>query len=202
MCALTRVRERGDSVTGFKFLSASSRIGHTFHAFFTIPCSIGKFLPLTNHIIPIIQLTSIQIAQLSVYDKTGLPDFAKGLHVAGVRLLGSGGTAKKIRDAGILIEYGLFSLSVIDPFSYDDGKRDVSDITKAPEMLGGRVKTLHPAVHGGSYPPPIYLSKFTQKSKQTGILVRNIPSESRAKYLQSPSSSATSIHSLKQSPVP
>ncbi|KAJ7095981.1 bifunctional purine biosynthesis protein ade10 [Mycena belliarum] len=70
------------------------------------------------------------IALLSVYDKTGLLDFAKGLSAAGVRLLGSGGTAKKIRDAGIAIE-------------------DVSDITKAPEMLGGRVKTLHPAVHGG-----------------------------------------------------
>ncbi|KAJ7572079.1 bifunctional purine biosynthesis protein ade10 [Mycena floridula] len=70
------------------------------------------------------------IALLSVYDKSGLLDLAKALDAAGVRLLGSGGTAKKIRDAGIPIE-------------------DVSDITKAPEMLGGRVKTLHPAVHGG-----------------------------------------------------
>ncbi|KZP01660.1 bifunctional purine biosynthesis protein ade10 [Calocera viscosa TUFC12733] len=70
------------------------------------------------------------IALLSVYDKTGLLELAQGLHAQGVRLLGSGGTAKKIRDAGIPIE-------------------DVADITKAPEMLGGRVKTLHPAVHGG-----------------------------------------------------
>lgn len=70
------------------------------------------------------------IALLSVYDKTGLIDLAQGLHALGVRLLGSGGTAKKIRDSNIPIE-------------------DVSDITKAPEMLGGRVKTLHPAVHGG-----------------------------------------------------
>ncbi|KAG6902028.1 bifunctional phosphoribosylaminoimidazolecarboxamide formyltransferase/IMP cyclohydrolase [Termitomyces sp. Mi166 len=70
------------------------------------------------------------IALLSVYDKTGLIELAQGLSKAGIRLLGSGGTAKKIRDAGIPIE-------------------DVSDITKAPEMLGGRVKTLHPAVHGG-----------------------------------------------------
>ncbi|KAL9933406.1 hypothetical protein V8E36_007582 [Tilletia maclaganii] len=69
-------------------------------------------------------------AILSVYDKTNILDLAKGLHSAGVRLLGSGGTAKKIRDAGLPIG-------------------DVSDITKAPEMLGGRVKTLHPAVHGG-----------------------------------------------------
>ncbi|ORY35918.1 cytidine deaminase-like protein [Naematelia encephala] len=70
------------------------------------------------------------IALLSVYDKTGLLPFAKGLKELGFRLLGSGGTAKQIREAGIEIE-------------------DVSSITKAPEMLGGRVKTLHPAVHGG-----------------------------------------------------
>ncbi|KAG1801756.1 AICARFT IMPCHase bienzyme [Suillus variegatus] len=70
------------------------------------------------------------IALLSVYDKTDLLDLAQGLRSAGVRLLGSGGTAKKIREAGIPIE-------------------DVADITKTPEMLGGRVKTLHPAIHGG-----------------------------------------------------
>ncbi|KAG8854862.1 Bifunctional purine biosynthesis protein ade10 [Tulasnella sp. 330] len=82
---------------------------------------------------------SAPIALLSVYDKTNLIEFATKLHDAGVRLLGSGGTASKIRAAGIAIE-------------------DVSDITKAPEMLGGRVKTLHPAVHGG-------------------ILARNIPAD-------------------------
>jgi phosphoribosylaminoimidazolecarboxamide formyltransferase/IMP cyclohydrolase len=60
----------------------------------------------------------------------GLLDLAKGLIKANVRLLASGGTAKQIREAGIAVE-------------------DVSSITKAPEMLGGRVKTLHPAVHGG-----------------------------------------------------
>jgi phosphoribosylaminoimidazolecarboxamide formyltransferase/IMP cyclohydrolase len=65
-----------------------------------------------------------------VYDKTGLLDLAKGLHECGVRLLASGGTAKMIRQANFPVE-------------------DVSAITKAPEMLGGRVKTLHPAVHGG-----------------------------------------------------
>lgn len=70
------------------------------------------------------------IALLSVFDKTGLIPLAQRLVGAGVRLLGSGGTAKKIREAGIQIE-------------------DVSDLTKAPEMLGGRVKTLHPVVHGG-----------------------------------------------------
>ncbi|KAI9017927.1 phosphoribosylaminoimidazolecarboxamide formyltransferase/IMP cyclohydrolase [Phycomyces nitens] len=71
-----------------------------------------------------------KIAILSVYDKTGLLEFAKELHALNVRLLGSGGTAKLVRNAGIPIG-------------------DVSEITKAPEMLGGRVKTLHPAVHGG-----------------------------------------------------
>ncbi|CAJ0913187.1 17757_t:CDS:2, partial [Entrophospora sp. SA101] len=70
-----------------------------------------------------------KIAILSVYNKTGLLEFAKALNELNVRLLGSGGTAKKIREAGIPIS-------------------DVSEITKAPEILGGRVKTLHPAVHG------------------------------------------------------
>ena len=71
-----------------------------------------------------------KVALLSVYDKTGLLDLAKGLISNGVKLLGSGGTAKMIREAGFEID-------------------DVSSITNAPEMLGGRVKTLHPAVHGG-----------------------------------------------------
>lgn len=69
-------------------------------------------------------------AILSVYDKTGLLDLAKGLVAANMRILASGGTAKLIREAGFPVE-------------------DVSSITHAPEMLGGRVKTLHPAVHGG-----------------------------------------------------
>ncbi|PLW45483.1 hypothetical protein PCANC_06698 [Puccinia coronata f. sp. avenae] len=70
------------------------------------------------------------IALLSVSNKTGLIDIAQGLHRAGLRLIGSGGTAKVVRDAGLPIS-------------------DVSEITGAPEMLGGRVKTLHPVVHGG-----------------------------------------------------
>ncbi|KAL6942839.1 bifunctional phosphoribosylaminoimidazolecarboxamide formyltransferase/IMP cyclohydrolase [Hanseniaspora osmophila] len=69
-------------------------------------------------------------AIVSVYDKTGLLDLAKGLQENNVRILASGGTAKMIREAGFQVE-------------------DVSTITHAPEMLGGRVKTLHPAVHGG-----------------------------------------------------
>lgn len=82
---------------------------------------------------------SQKIAIVSVYDKTGLLDLATGLIKNNVRILASGGTAKMIRDAGFAVE-------------------DVSSITKAPEMLGGRVKTLHPAVHGG-------------------ILARDIPSD-------------------------
>lgn len=69
-------------------------------------------------------------AILSVYDKTGLLDLAKGLVGANVRLLASGGTARLLRESGFPVE-------------------DVESITHAPEMLGGRVKTLHPAVHGG-----------------------------------------------------
>lgn len=69
-------------------------------------------------------------------DKTDLLPFAKKLHDLGFVLVASGGTAKSLRDTGIPV-------------------KDVSDITGAPEMLGGRVKTLHPAVHAGQ--PPIYL---------------------------------------------
>jgi phosphoribosylaminoimidazolecarboxamide formyltransferase/IMP cyclohydrolase len=73
---------------------------------------------------------TIQRALLSVSDKTGLVDFARALATAGVELLSTGGTAKALRDAG---------LAVID----------VADYTGFPEMLDGRVKTLHPKVHGG-----------------------------------------------------
>ncbi|MCB0157039.1 MAG: bifunctional phosphoribosylaminoimidazolecarboxamide formyltransferase/IMP cyclohydrolase, partial [Caldilineaceae bacterium] len=69
-------------------------------------------------------------ALLSVSDKTGLVEFARKLHDAGVELLASGGTAKRIADAGIPV-------------------RAVEDVTGFPEILGGRVKTLHPAIHGG-----------------------------------------------------
>lgn len=71
-----------------------------------------------------------RIAIVSVYDKTGLLDLAKGLVQNHVRILASGGTARMIRESGFPVE-------------------DISAITKAPEMLAGRVKTLHPAVHAG-----------------------------------------------------
>ncbi|XP_053684574.1 bifunctional purine biosynthesis protein ATIC-like [Sabethes cyaneus] len=75
-------------------------------------------------------MASGKLAILSVSDKAGLLEFAVGLNQLGLKLVASGGTAKTIRDHGLPV-------------------RDVSDITGAPEMLGGRVKTLHPAVHAG-----------------------------------------------------
>ncbi len=69
-------------------------------------------------------------ALLSVSDKTGLVALAEALHELGYALIASGGTARTLRETGLAVQ-------------------DVADLTQAPEMLGGRVKTLHPAVHGG-----------------------------------------------------
>ena len=69
-------------------------------------------------------------ALLSVSDKAGLLDFARGLASAGWELISTGGTARALRDANIAV-------------------RDVSEVTGFPEMLDGRVKTLHPVIHGG-----------------------------------------------------
>lgn len=69
-------------------------------------------------------------ALISVSDKTGVVDFAKELQSLGWELVSTGGTAKALRDAGLQV-------------------KDISEITGVPEMLDGRVKTLHPAVHGG-----------------------------------------------------
>ena len=72
----------------------------------------------------------IRRALLSVTDKTGLVEFAKVLAGFGVELISTGGTARALRDAGLAV-------------------KDISDLTGFPEMLDGRVKTLHPRVHGG-----------------------------------------------------
>ena len=72
----------------------------------------------------------IQRAILSVTDKTGLVDFARRLSALGIGLISTGGTAKLLRDSGITV-------------------KDISELTGFPEMLDGRVKTLHPKVHGG-----------------------------------------------------
>lgn len=76
------------------------------------------------------QLRRVTRALLSVSDKNGLIDFAKALSSHGIELISTGGTAKAIADAGLKV-------------------RDVSDLTGFPEMMDGRVKTLHPKVHGG-----------------------------------------------------
>ena len=75
-------------------------------------------------------LRTIRRALLSVTDKTGLVEFAKALASHGIELVSTGGTARSLREAGLII-------------------RDISDLTGFPEMLDGRVKTLHPKVHGG-----------------------------------------------------
>jgi phosphoribosylaminoimidazolecarboxamide formyltransferase / IMP cyclohydrolase len=73
---------------------------------------------------------AIERALISVYDKTGIVEFAHELAALGVEIVSTGGTARLFRDCGIPV-------------------RDVAELTGWPEMLGGRVKTLHPKVHGG-----------------------------------------------------
>ena len=75
-------------------------------------------------------MLAIRRAVVSVTDKTGLVDFAKGLREFGVHMLSTGGTAKLLREHQVEIT-------------------EVSDYTGFPEMLDGRVKTLHPKIHGG-----------------------------------------------------
>ena len=69
-------------------------------------------------------------ALVSVFDKTGIVEFARELSGLGIEIVSTGGTARMLREAGIAV-------------------RDVAELTGWPEMLGGRVKTLHPKVHGG-----------------------------------------------------
>src|SRR5499425_136689 len=73
---------------------------------------------------------AVERALISVFDKTEIVEFAKRLSALKIEILSTGGTAKLLRENGIVV-------------------RDVSDFTGWPEMLGGRVKTLHPKVHGG-----------------------------------------------------
>jgi len=75
-------------------------------------------------------LHPVRRALLSVSDKTGLIGLGQALSARGVELLSTGGSAKTLRDAGLDV-------------------KDVSEITEFPEMMDGRVKTLHPRVHGG-----------------------------------------------------
>src|ERR1700749_5010891 len=75
-------------------------------------------------------LRRVSRALISVSDKTGVVDFARALAGHGIELISTGGTRKTLSDAGLKV-------------------RDVSDLTGFPEMMAGRVKTLHPAGHGG-----------------------------------------------------
>src|SRR2546423_1092080 len=75
-------------------------------------------------------LRPIKRALLSVSDKTGLVEFARALNGFNVELLSTGGTAQALREAGLEV-------------------REVADVTGFPEMLDGRIKTLHPRIHGG-----------------------------------------------------
>ena len=75
-------------------------------------------------------LRKIRRALISVSDKTGIVDFARALKSFGIEIVSTGGTAKALREAGVEV-------------------RDVSEVTGFPEMMDGRVKTLHPKVHGG-----------------------------------------------------
>ncbi|MCW5211016.1 IMP cyclohydrolase [Desulfobulbus sp. N3] len=75
-------------------------------------------------------MNKVARALISLTDKSGIEDFAKALTEMGIEILSTGGTAKKMRDNGIPVT-------------------DVSEFTGFPEMLDGRVKTLHPLVHGG-----------------------------------------------------
>jgi len=79
---------------------------------------------------PLPDRVKIRRALLSVSDKTGLVEFAEGLAALGVELVSTGGTKKALADAGLAV-------------------KDVSDLTGFPEIMDGRVKTLHPGVHGG-----------------------------------------------------
>jgi len=74
--------------------------------------------------------TPVQRALLSVSDKSGIVDFARALHTLGIELLSTGGTHKLLKDAGIAVT-------------------EIADYTGFPEIMAGRVKTLHPKVHGG-----------------------------------------------------
>ena len=76
------------------------------------------------------RLNAIKRVLISVTDKQGAVEFAKGLSQYGVEILSTGGTATQLRNGGLQV-------------------KDVSDYTGFPEMMGGRIKTLHPKVHGG-----------------------------------------------------
>src|SRR5687767_10395973 len=87
-------------------------------------------------------------ALVSVSDKTGLAELGQGLARHGIEILSTGGTARALREAGVAV-------------------REVSDFTGAPEILDGRVKTLHPRVHGGILGRPT--AEHREEMRRAGI---------------------------------
>ncbi|MEM6414439.1 MAG: bifunctional phosphoribosylaminoimidazolecarboxamide formyltransferase/IMP cyclohydrolase [Pseudomonadota bacterium] len=97
------------------------------------------------------KIIPVRRALISVSDKSGVDEFATGLAKNGVELISTGGTAQLLRDAGLSI-------------------RDVAEVTGSPEMMDGRVKTLHPNIHGG------ILADRTRSSHISAMEEHNIPS--------------------------
>ena len=110
-------------------------------------------------------------AIISVFDKTGVVDFARGLEGLGFELFSTGGTEALLRESGVAV-------------------RGIQELTGFPEMLGGRVKTLHPAVHGGILAlrdDPGHLEELARQGlKPVDVVVANLPylpeSERRPEY--------------------
>src|SRR5579862_8601377 len=84
--------------------------------------------PLTH--VTLRLMAKIQTVLISVTDKTGIVEFARELHALGAALVSTGGTARLLRESGVPV-------------------RDVAEVTGFPEMLDGRVKTMHPKITGG-----------------------------------------------------
>ncbi|KPN04910.1 hypothetical protein AN651_20070, partial [Xanthomonas arboricola] len=103
---------------------AGARVHSSAGAAYNMGCPALISPPMASDLLP------VRRALLSVSDKTGLIDLARALAARNVALLSTGGTAKAIREAGLPVT-------------------DVAELTGFPEMMDGRVKTLHPLVHGG-----------------------------------------------------
>jgi phosphoribosylaminoimidazolecarboxamide formyltransferase/IMP cyclohydrolase len=107
-------------------------------------------------------------ALLSVSDKTGLVELGRALAAHGVELVSTGGTAKALREAGLEV-------------------RDISEVTGFPEMMDGRVKTLHPKVHGG-------LLAVRDDPEHAAAMASTISARSTSSW-------STSIRSRRRSPA-
>ena len=128
-------------------------------------------------------MTRVKRALLSVSDKTGLTEFAQGLIELDVELISTGGTAKALTEAGL-------------------PNKNISEITHFPEMLEGRVKTLHPAVHGAAAGRPHQAGSFTDHrrawyrahrlGRSQPLSVRSNDHQTRVSLVKRPSRTLTS----------